>query len=113
MTDCYDTKSEHSRNSEIEEARRSEMPKAVDSMNNIRSREMEIIKLHSHTMGDLEQLADTPAMGEIPNVEFGSMTDELADMNSENIIREAEDESTIPDHLSSSIGSPGKRTVFS
>lgn len=52
-------------------------------------------------------------MGEIPNVEFGSMTDELADINSENIIREAEDESTIPDHLSSSIGSPGKRTVFS
>ena len=42
---------------------RSDMPKAVDSMNNIRSREMEIIKLHSHTMGDLEELEDTPAMG--------------------------------------------------
>ena len=54
------------------------MPKAVDSMNNIRSREMEIIKLHSHRMGDLEELEDTPAMGEAANMEFGSMTDEMA-----------------------------------
>ncbi len=84
-------------------------------MNNIGPHEMEILKLHSHQT-ELEgmEAMETPGMGEgAQGGEFGNITDEFMELAVENVVREAGDESTIPDHLSSSIGSPGKRTIFS